>query len=228
MSAVTTWADGRGTWHARVPRGAASPLIAARRALRDEIAARQDIATVDRSVWMRPVRVPDLDTPDTVVYREGDTPAMRLEYLRGELRAGLADLVEIADSNRHETEALLAELGGVYIRAVTGEPPTADRIAALENRVRGLLEAATEIHRALSATDGDAVVADAEQVRDALLDLAGPDDGPRSGLAAEVEKIANRIESAEFDDLDAAAVDSIADDLRDVAATLERSIGGPS
>lgn len=63
MSAPTTWADGRGVWHVRVSRHAASPLIAARRAIRDEIAQREDIAQVDRSVWMRPVRLPEFDTP---------------------------------------------------------------------------------------------------------------------------------------------------------------------
>ena len=67
-----TWADGYGVWHVRVSRHAASPLIAARRALRDELTPRvKDLA---REVWMDPRRVQDKDTEDTVVYREGDAP----------------------------------------------------------------------------------------------------------------------------------------------------------
>ena len=65
---VTTWADGYGVWHARVPAGCVSPLIAARKALRDELQARE--AHVAREVWLHPERVPELDTAGTVVYRE--------------------------------------------------------------------------------------------------------------------------------------------------------------
>ncbi len=64
------WADGFGTWHVRISRGAASPLIAARKVLRDEITARQD--DVADFVWKKPVRVQSLDDAETVVYREGD------------------------------------------------------------------------------------------------------------------------------------------------------------
>lgn len=67
---VTTWADGWGVWHARVPRDCVSPLIAARRALRDELVPREP--RCDRAVWMHPERIPELDTDDTIVYREGD------------------------------------------------------------------------------------------------------------------------------------------------------------
>ena len=68
---VTTWADEFGVWHTRVPAACISPLIAARRALRDEIAPRDPKA--HRSVWMKPVRVPDLDESGaTLVYREGE------------------------------------------------------------------------------------------------------------------------------------------------------------
>lgn len=67
---VVTWADGYGVWHVRVPRHAASPLITARRALRDELSARE--GNVRRSIWARPVRLPDLDTDETIVYREGN------------------------------------------------------------------------------------------------------------------------------------------------------------
>ena len=70
MANVTTWADGFGVWHVRVPRDAASPLITARRALRDELTPR--VRDVRRSIYMRPARVPELDTPDTIVYREGN------------------------------------------------------------------------------------------------------------------------------------------------------------
>lgn len=74
MSNVTTWANGFGVWHVRVSRTAASPLIAARRALRDELQARESRANpVARDVWMRPVRVEDLDDESTIVYREGET-----------------------------------------------------------------------------------------------------------------------------------------------------------
>lgn len=68
---VTAWADGFGVWHVRVSRHAAGPLIAARRALRDELTAREN--NVARDVWMRPERVPALDTEYTIVYREGMT-----------------------------------------------------------------------------------------------------------------------------------------------------------
>lgn len=63
------WANGFGVWHVRVSRNAAGPLIAARRALRDELLARD--ANVARAVWMYPERVEDLDDAETVVYREG-------------------------------------------------------------------------------------------------------------------------------------------------------------
>lgn len=66
---MNAWADGFGVWHARVSRHAASPLIAARRLLRDELLQRDE--HVAREVWMHPERVPDLDTEDTIVYREG-------------------------------------------------------------------------------------------------------------------------------------------------------------
>lgn len=65
---VHTWADGFGVWHVRVSANAASPLIAARRALRDELTPR--VNNLPRSVWMHPQRVPDLDTENTIVYRE--------------------------------------------------------------------------------------------------------------------------------------------------------------
>lgn len=71
-----TWADGRGAWHVRVSRNAVAPLIAARKALCNEILPREaDPAGIDRNVWMRPVRVPDMDTDDTMVYREGHVSA---------------------------------------------------------------------------------------------------------------------------------------------------------
>lgn len=65
----STWANGFGVWHVRVSRDTTGPLAVARRALRDELLAREN--DVARSVWMHPERVPDLDTPDTLVYREG-------------------------------------------------------------------------------------------------------------------------------------------------------------
>lgn len=70
---VHTWADGFGIWHARVSRNAASPIIAARRALRDELQARESSSTpVAPWVWKNPVHVPDYDDAETIVYREGD------------------------------------------------------------------------------------------------------------------------------------------------------------
>lgn len=64
----SVWADGHGVFHARVSRNSARPLIVARRLLRDALAQRK--ARVAQDVWMHPVRVPDLDTEDTIVYRE--------------------------------------------------------------------------------------------------------------------------------------------------------------
>lgn len=66
---VQAWADGFGVWHVRVPRGIPGIIIAARRALRDELTARE--ANVAREVWLHPERVPDMDDDDTIVYREG-------------------------------------------------------------------------------------------------------------------------------------------------------------
>lgn len=65
---VHTWANGFGVWHARVPRHAVAPLVAARRALRDELLAREN--NVRPEIWLRPERVEDLDNEDTIVYRE--------------------------------------------------------------------------------------------------------------------------------------------------------------
>ena len=62
------WADGFGVWHVRVSAHAAWPLGVARRTLRDELQQRD--ASVVRDVWMHPVRVPEKDTDDTIVYRE--------------------------------------------------------------------------------------------------------------------------------------------------------------
>jgi len=68
-----TWADGFGVWHVRISRHAAGPLIAARGALQRELLARESAsAPVAREVWMHPVRVEDLDTDDTIVWREGE------------------------------------------------------------------------------------------------------------------------------------------------------------
>jgi len=65
-----TWADGYGVWHVRVSRNAASPLIAARRALRNELQARQ-AAPVRRAIWMHPDFCEELSDEATIVYREG-------------------------------------------------------------------------------------------------------------------------------------------------------------
>src|SRR5574341_42202 len=70
MTKATTWANGLGVWHVRVPRGAASPVIAARRALRDELEPR--VTNLDARIWRHPIRVPSLDTESTIVYREGE------------------------------------------------------------------------------------------------------------------------------------------------------------
>ena len=69
---ASTWANGFGVWHVRVPKGAASPLTAAQDALRDELQAR-DANTAER-FWVEPVRVPSLDDETTIVYREADLP----------------------------------------------------------------------------------------------------------------------------------------------------------
>jgi len=65
---VTTWANGFGVWHVRVDAESTSRLLQARKALRDELTAREKNA--DPRVWRNPVRVPELDTPGTIVYRE--------------------------------------------------------------------------------------------------------------------------------------------------------------
>lgn len=67
---VTTWADGFGVWHVRVSESAVSPIIAARRALRTELEARQN--NVDPHVWKYPIHVAEMDGDGTVVYREGN------------------------------------------------------------------------------------------------------------------------------------------------------------
>lgn len=73
--AVITWANGFGVWHVRVSRGVTSPLLAARAALRDELALREAPREVYRSLWMHPRRVADLDDAQTMVYAEGPTEA---------------------------------------------------------------------------------------------------------------------------------------------------------
>lgn len=73
MSGVTTWADALGVWHVRVSRHAASPIIAARQALRDELSAREAKANLEPSAWKHPIRMPELDSEDTIVYREGNS-----------------------------------------------------------------------------------------------------------------------------------------------------------
>lgn len=62
------WADAFGVWHVRVRRTVASPLLTARRALRDELSQRE--RNLARRVWMHPVRVPEVDDASTIVYRE--------------------------------------------------------------------------------------------------------------------------------------------------------------
>lgn len=70
---VHTWANEFGIWHVRVDRAGLSPLTIARGALRDELTARESSGTpTARSFWMHPVRVPELDTEETIVYREGN------------------------------------------------------------------------------------------------------------------------------------------------------------
>lgn len=68
--AVTTWADGFGVWHVRVSRSCVAPILAARRALRDELQARE--ANIAREAWLHCVEVPELSDAETVVYRERD------------------------------------------------------------------------------------------------------------------------------------------------------------
>lgn len=63
-----TWANGYGVWHVRVGRTCVAPLLAARKALRDELTARD--SNVDRDVWLHCVEVAEASNADTVVYRE--------------------------------------------------------------------------------------------------------------------------------------------------------------
>lgn len=65
---VSTWADGFGRWYARVPRHAAGPLLAARRAIRDVL--RERYTHVARHAWSDLERAEHYDTDDTIVYRE--------------------------------------------------------------------------------------------------------------------------------------------------------------
>jgi hypothetical protein len=74
FSNVSVWADVYGVWHVRVSAYAAAPLLAARRLLQEQLQARQG-AEVPRDLWMHPVRVAEMDTDDTLVYREGNLPA---------------------------------------------------------------------------------------------------------------------------------------------------------
>lgn len=71
---VTVWANGFGVWHVRVPRNAAGPLLAARRALRDELSQRanrsQQGSSLAREVWLYAVELPELSDAETIVYRE--------------------------------------------------------------------------------------------------------------------------------------------------------------
>jgi hypothetical protein len=71
VPAISSWADSFGVWHVRVSKHAAAPLIAARQALRDQLVPRE--ANLDAHVWKYPVRVPEMDTDDTIVYRERST-----------------------------------------------------------------------------------------------------------------------------------------------------------
>lgn len=69
-TATTAWANGFGIWHVRVPRNAASPIIAARARLRDELTLRE--RNVAPGIWKQPIRVPEYDDDNTIVYREND------------------------------------------------------------------------------------------------------------------------------------------------------------
>lgn len=64
------WVTTDDVWHVRVPRNVASPLLVARRALRSELAQREDITLIDPMVWEQPVRVPELDDETSSVFRE--------------------------------------------------------------------------------------------------------------------------------------------------------------
>lgn len=67
-AAPAVWADGFGRWHARVSRAAASPLLAARKAIRAALEARDP--KVAPHAWRDLTRVEAHDTPETVVYAE--------------------------------------------------------------------------------------------------------------------------------------------------------------
>lgn len=68
VQAPTTWADGFGRWHARVSRAAASPLLAARKAIRTALEERDP--NVAPHAWRDLQRAEVHDTPETVVYAE--------------------------------------------------------------------------------------------------------------------------------------------------------------
>lgn len=67
--APRAWSDGFGVWHVRVPANHPHPPSLAALMLRTEIEPRETRA--DPGVWEQPVRVPDLDEGETIVYREG-------------------------------------------------------------------------------------------------------------------------------------------------------------
>jgi hypothetical protein len=68
MPEVTAWADAFGVWYVRVPKDDPNPKCTASERLREEIWTRWE--DTYEEVWKNPVRVPELDTEDTLVYRE--------------------------------------------------------------------------------------------------------------------------------------------------------------
>jgi hypothetical protein len=107
---MTVWADGFGVWHARVRRDAGA-IIVARKALRDELEQRE--SNVARNVWMHPVRVVELDTADTIVYKEGEAEVKHWHIATGLAGYGpdAADHgYDTATDMRHLADSIAEEL----------------------------------------------------------------------------------------------------------------------
>jgi hypothetical protein len=117
---VTAWANGFGVWHVRVPRHAVAPLLAARRALRDELEARENPAKLNRDVWLHPVRVEELDDAATIVYKEAspDEDAATIEAGEATTDQYIDDVIGLVEGFRYE----LCESCGMDLDAHTISP----------------------------------------------------------------------------------------------------------
>ncbi len=98
------WANGFGVWHVRVDRNHSGALLVARKALRDELEARENPARLNRDVWLHPVRVEELDDADTIVYKEAspDEDADTITAGEDESSRYIDDVQSLIDGFRYE------------------------------------------------------------------------------------------------------------------------------